>query len=286
MDLNKVHHRLLTTKVVDCLILNNVSTVSAFIAHQPAILNAKCELLTLEDIFTLRQFFIQNFGPCQVNLDPQNVKNLINDIINELKSDYIYEIFGSPGCGKTQISLYLTAQLAINDRKVFYIDTKNDFSLMRLKSFFGKNPEEKLKNIKLAKVFDLHHVLLITDELASVEESRDKIDLIIIDNVASLVLPLLEDEAIGDTFGQVGHLVKNLKKIALKQNCAVLVINNASNLGSKPALGKLFDKAADKRFAIRSKQRLTLQQNQIPTEDHECFSSLVVEIGEFSICKE
>ena len=145
MDLNKVHHKLLTAKVVDSLIVNNVSTVSAFIAHQPAILTAKCELLSLEDIFALRHFFIQNFGPCQVNLDPGNVNNLINGIINELKSDYIYEIYGSPGCGKTQISLYLTAQLARNDKKVFYIDTKNDFSMMRLKSFFGKNPEEKLK---------------------------------------------------------------------------------------------------------------------------------------------
>ena len=46
-----------------------------------------------------------------------------------------------------------------------------------------------------------------------------EIDLIILDNIASLVLPLLEDDSISETFAQVGHLVKNLKKIALKQNC-------------------------------------------------------------------
>ena len=70
------------------------------------------------------------------------MKQLKNDIIQPLKSDYIYEIFGSPGSGKTQISMYLSAELAKQDRKVLYIDTKNDFSITRLKSYFGDNLSE------------------------------------------------------------------------------------------------------------------------------------------------
>jgi len=182
MSLTKVNHQLLTQKIVDCLIVNNVKTVSAFVAHQPAILQAKCELLSLEEIFTLRNYFIQNFELCEVKLNPLNVKQLKNDIIEPLKSDYVYEIFGSPGCGKTQISMYLSAELAKQGKKVLYIDTKNDFSITRLKSYFGQNLSEetlcKFKNIKLAKAFDLHHALQITTDLVSVKESCE-IDLII-----------------------------------------------------------------------------------------------------------
>ena len=281
MNLYQINHPLLTPKVIERLLLNNINTVSTFVAHQPAILHAKCELLNIEDIFDLRNYFIRTFQVSQVSLDLKNVKNLTNDII-ELKSDYVYEIYGRSGCGKTQVSMYLAAELAKHDKKVLYIDTKNDFSVTRLKSYFGKGSstlQEKFKNIKLAKAFDLHQALLITDELAMAKNSSYEIDLIILDNIASLVLPLLEDDSISETFAQVGHLVKNLKKIALKQNCAVLVTNNASNRGSKPALGKIFDRAADKRFFLRNQQC----QNETAIENMD---SIVIKISEFTICKE
>lgn len=282
MDLNTINHNLLTPNVKECLISNHVKTAKDFVAHQPAILHNKCDLLTLEDIFVLRNYFIDTFKLCEVDLDPKNVKDLKNDIIN-IKSDYVYEIFGCPGSGKTQLSMYLAAELAKNDKKVLYIDTKNDFSMRRLKSYFGdrtpQQMQEKLKNIKLAKAFDLHQALIITDELALAEISTIEIDLFVLDNIASIVLPLLEDDSIGETFRLVGHLVKNLKKIALKQNCAVLVTNNSSNMGSKPALGKIFDRAADKKFVVSNQHR----QNQIPIEN---VGSIVMKINEFTISKE
>jgi len=287
MILTKFNHQLLTQNVLDCLMVNNIKTSSAFVAHQPAILHAKCKLLTLEEIFTLRNYFIQNFDLCEVNVDPSNVKKLKNDIIQPLKSGYVYEIFGSPGCGKTQISMYLTAELAKQDRKVLYIDTKNDFSITRLKSYFGKNSSEdtlsKIKNIKLAKAFDLHQALQISNDLALTKEQSYEIDLIILDNITSLVLPLLEDDAMSKIFSQVGNLVKNLKKIALKQNCAILITNNASNMATKPALGKIFDKAADKRLFIHNNQRI---QDQIADENTDRYSKIVIEISDFSISKE
>ena len=140
----------------------------------------------------------------------------------------------------------------------------------------------KIKNIKLAKAFDLDQALKITNDIASAKESYD-IDLIILDNITSLVLPLLEDDAISNIFSQVGNLVKNFKKIALKQNCAVLITNNATNMGTKPALGKIFDRAADKRFVIHNNQRL---QEQNSTENLDRYSKIVVEISKFSISKE
>lgn len=147
---------------------------------------------------------------------------------------------------------------------------------------FSFTQQCKVKNIKLAKAFDLDQALQITNGLASAKESYE-IDLIILDNITSLVLPLLEDDAISNIFSQVGNLVKNLKKIALKQNCAVLITNNTTNMGTKPALGKIFDRAADKRFFIYNNQRL---QEQNPTESLDTFSKIVVEISKFSISKE
>ena len=147
---------------------------------------------------------------------------------------------------------------------------------------FSFTQQCKVKNIKLAKAFDLDQALQITNGLASAKKSYE-IDLIILDNITSLVLPLLEDDAISNIFSQVGNLVKNLKKIALKQNCAVLITNNTTNMGTKPALGKIFDRAADKRFFIYNNQRL---QEQNPTESLDTFSKIVVEISKFSISKE
>ena len=78
----------------------------------------------------------------------------------------IFEIYGPQGAGKTQFSLAMTAR--ISEGQVFYIDTKNDFSLSRLKSMMMnmKNIHQMLSNVSIAKAFDLHEAIKITEILS------------------------------------------------------------------------------------------------------------------------
>ena len=78
----------------------------------------------------------------------------------------IFEIYGPQEAGKTQFSLAMTAR--ISEGQVFYIDTKNDFSLSRLKSMMMnmKNIHQMLSNVSTAKTFDLHETIKITEILS------------------------------------------------------------------------------------------------------------------------
>lgn len=103
--------------------------------------------------------------------------------------------------------------------------------------------------MRLAKAFDLDEVLKISASLCKTSTNLESsVKLLVLDNIASLIWPLLEDQNIGQVFGQVALLITNLRRIAHKFNLAVLVINNWAQ--NRPALGKIFNNAANTRFVI------------------------------------
>ena len=99
-------------------------------------------------------------------LDEHQDLVLKNNLV-ELETNHIYEIYGPQGAGKTQFSLAMTARIS-EEGQVFYIDTKNDFSLSRLKSMMMnmKNIHQMLSNVSTAKTFDLHETIRITEILS------------------------------------------------------------------------------------------------------------------------
>ena len=110
-----------------------------------------------------------NFAPTviQIRVDDSTDEHqdlvLKNNLV-ELETNHIYEIYGPQGAGKTQFSLAMTARIS-EEGQVFYIDTKNDFSLSRLKSMMMnmKNIHQMLSNVSTAKTFDLHETIKITE---------------------------------------------------------------------------------------------------------------------------
>jgi len=280
--LSDVNHQLLSASVLEKLSAQNVTSVGSFLAHNPALLSTKCDL-AIKDIVILREHLRSHHGPSKIDLRTHKINVLHTSLFEDLKSDHLYELYGSAGSGKTQIAMYLSAQCIQQNKTVLYIDTKNDFSVSRMKSYC-REALMKAMNFKLSSAFDLDEVLKITHELAN---SEIHVDLLILDNIASLVLPLLDDEVIGDVAYQVHQLITSLKKIAFKRNCAVLVINNATNLGSKPALGKIFSHAADVRFIIRKigpqRSSIYIEKRRTVHEQEECFN---IVINAISICKE
>lgn len=49
--------------------------------------------------------------------------------MSKLESSVFYELCGLSGSGKTQICSIISADLALNGNKVYYIDTKNEFNV-------------------------------------------------------------------------------------------------------------------------------------------------------------
>ena len=78
---------------------------------------------------------------------------------HQYKSRLGATVYGPQEAGKTQFSLAMTAR--ISEGHVFYIDTKNDFSLSKLKSMMMnmKNIHQMLSNVSTAKTFDLHETI-------------------------------------------------------------------------------------------------------------------------------
>ena len=113
---------------------------------------------------------------------------LKNNLV-ELETNHIYEIYGPPGAGKTQFSLAMTARIS-EEGQVFYIDTKNDFSLSRLKSMMMnmKNIHQMLSNVSIAKAFDLHEAIKITEILSKITRvTLVNPKLLILDNIGKML---------------------------------------------------------------------------------------------------
>lgn len=255
MKLKAVDHEFLTKDVIQSLTNNHIFTVKEFLSNQPLLLSQKCSLLSFDQIFQLRAYFIQSYGPGQFG--NQKSENIFPTSLLNLRKNHIYEIFGSPGSGKTQFCLTIAAQLA-KTGNVLYIDTKNDFSTRRMKSILNDNVDD-MKKIFICKAFDLDQAINLTEEVANIKESQQSFPpkVLILDNIASIVWPQLKDDQISELFFPIGKLVANLRKIAFRLQIPVVIVNNTTNNGTR-ALGKFFTKVAN--------CRLHIANNEISTE--------------------
>ena len=255
MKLCNVQHPILSAKVLQDLNNNMIIFVRDFIGHDPCLLKQKCSSsLTFEDIFQLRAYLIQAFGPTviQALVDSANENQVLKNNLLELKTNHIYEIYGPPGAGKTQFGLAMVARLS-EEGQVFYIDTKNDFSISRLKSMMVMKNLQMLSNVSIAKAFDLHEAIKMTEILSKATTLANP-KLLILDNIASLIWPLLDGEKFDEVFIRIAKLQSNLRRIAFQHKMAILVVNNAVNNGTRPALGKLFSKVANTRLFIKNNE--------------------------------
>jgi len=48
-----------------------------------------------------------------------------------LEPGHLVEMFGCPGSGKTQFSIFLSVKALSRGKNVIYVDTRNDFSVTR-----------------------------------------------------------------------------------------------------------------------------------------------------------
>ena len=75
-----------------------------------------------------------------------------------------------------------------------------------------------------------------------------------------MIWPLLDGEKFDEVFSRIAKLQSNLRSLAFQHNMSILVVNNAVNNGTRPALGKLFSKVANTRLFINKNNEITFEK--------------------------
>jgi len=303
MRLSKKVHPALDGEFLEALQLRDIFTVTDFLSTDPeCVVNLAAGTFD-GDIEDLREDLIEKFSPkpqCAVDLLPSNGEFSISSGVPDIdglvggsgfESGHIYELFGPPDSGKTQLALSLAAHCALSRAlrtNVLYLDVKGDFSAERLSQIIrerssqvGREVDGRLDKVRLKRIFTIAE---LTDSLDCVEglvrESDGHPDpfwvharLLVIDNVASLVYPEMDDDHLGDDrvsgdrmkeiFGGVQVAVGALQKLASEHRMCVLIINNAvagndDDEGDgdssadclRPSLGRILNNAADVRLKV------------------------------------
>ena len=152
----------------------------------------------------------------------------------------ITELFGEFGSGKTQVGHQLAVDVQIPQEqggvggKVIYIDTENTFRPERIQQMaekVGLDPDETLKNIKVARAYNSDHQMLLAEkaeELLKEEEYK----LLIVDSLtAHFRAEFIGRGTLSERQQKLNKHMHVLLKLADMYNCCVVVTNQVM---SKP----------------------------------------------------
>lgn len=177
----------------------------------------------------------------------------------------IYEVFGPPSSGKSQLGLTLAANALNKNQNVAFVDSKNDFYINRFieigNAISGdQSIEDCLDHVLILKKFEAIDVVKGLGSVIKLVKSGDnqffnKLNLIILDSIASLLLPLLIEERKGlETAGAMANKITHLlRDLAHVHDLCIVVTNHATVDQSgalKPSLGRLFNKVPNIRLQL------------------------------------
>jgi len=135
----------------------------------------------------------------------------------------ITTIYGPGGSGKTNLCILCAVSVALNRKKVIYVDTEGNFSLDRLKQITGdyKRVLEKMLFFRPARFEEQKKAF------ESLKDAiKDSVGIIIVDTIAMLYR--LEMARVQEVYGinrELGVQMSYLSEIARKKDLPVLVTN-------------------------------------------------------------
>jgi DNA repair protein RadB len=138
-----------------------------------------------------------------------------------LENDTITNVYGPPGCGKTNIALCATLS-ALPSGKVAYIDTEGSFSAERFRQLGGGTKE--MKNVLLSEVHDWEEQNAAVQKLEKLAET-EKISLVVIDSLVALYRLNLDESNFPLVNKQLATQYSVLSKISRIHKIPVLVTN-------------------------------------------------------------
>lgn len=124
----------------------------------------------------------------KISTGSQNFNELLD---GGLETGAITECFGEFGSGKTQIGHMLAVQCQVDDPDAvaIYIDTENTFRPERITQLAlgaGLEPENVLKNIKVARAYNSDHQMLLAEKVGDlVDKEGLKVKAVIVDSLTA-----------------------------------------------------------------------------------------------------
>lgn len=285
MKLSPSLHPLLTDPLITILHQFHISSLAQLLTKEPEQV-ASITKLSYSAVLQLRRDLFQehsafpscSYGLYQSWLDCPALGTGIGALDGMLGGGMmpgtVYELFGEEGVGRTQLAITLAAASVENpDKSVVYVDTKNDLCPQRLLEILEQRKVNSGQNesicsrasqtelsaclgrVMVARVYkaqDLCPALREVDTKMSSSQNGpwSKVKLLILDNLASPLLPYVGGPNLQDGFSvgcQVGQM---LHQLATTRNLAVVAVNNARRRQGEvlPSLGKMWAGLADVRI--------------------------------------
>ncbi len=139
--------------------------------------------------------------------------NTGSEDLNKFLENYseITSIYGEAGSGKSTLCLLAAIEQALNNKKVLFLDTEENFSLERFEQLLNNKNKECIKNILILKVknFNIQH-----QQVKNLEEVKN-ISLIVIDSITHHYRRLYSREP-ELAKGMLGKQLSILNKISKK----------------------------------------------------------------------
>ncbi|MBW2981382.1 DNA repair and recombination protein RadA [Candidatus Woesearchaeota archaeon] len=154
------------------------------------------------------------------------------------ESGAITECFGEYGSGKTQLGHLLAVNIIKQDSNavVVYVDTENTFRperIIELSKGAGLDPENVLKNIKVARAFNSDHQMLLAEKIDDLIKKQNlNVKLVIIDSLtAHFRAEFIGRGTLAERQQKLNRHMRDLAKTASIHNLCVYVTNQVM---SKP----------------------------------------------------
>ena len=141
-----------------------------------------------------------------------------------IEKSTITQFYGPPGSGKTNISIKIAVQCALNGGKVVYIDTEGGLSIKRIKQIAGDKFEDVASKIFVFEPTTFQEQSYHLKKAQSLIESQnEKIDLLILDSAVALYR--LEDASNAAINRELGNNMAILSRLSRKYDVAVVITN-------------------------------------------------------------
>lgn len=148
-----------------------------------------------------------------------------------IKAGHVTEIYGKPGCGKTQLAMQLCVNLykQNSEYKSVYIDTENSFSIKRIREMSiaqNLNPDDVLKSIEHVSTFNSDHQSFMTEKAEELIKNNSNIKLLIIDSIMNHYRVDFSGRGqLADRQQKIAKHIHKLHKIALLYDIIVYCAN-------------------------------------------------------------
>lgn len=145
----------------------------------------------------------------------------------------ITELFGEFGSGKTQVGHQLAVNVQIPNEngesfKVIYIDTENTFRperIIQMAEQKGLDPNETLKNIKIARAYNSDHQMLLAEKAEDLLKTGEYKLLVVDSLTAHFRAEFIGRGTLSERQQKLNKHMHTLLKVADMYNCCVIVTN-------------------------------------------------------------